>query len=282
MIIDFHTHTFPARIAPATLAKLSAASHSPAFTDGTNEDLVKTMTGAGVDLSVVLPVATNPGQVVKVNDAAAAANEQWAGQGIHSFGCIHPDHPHCREELARVAALGLKGIKIHPVYQEADMDDIRYLRILERAGELGLIVVAHSGQDIGFPGVVRCAPAQTRRALEQVGPVTMVLAHMGGWRDWHEVYEQLGDTSVYLDTSFSLGEIPVLNDGYYTPESRRLLSPEDFVALVRRFGAERVVFGTDSPWNDLSACLRQLRALSLTEEERNAILGGNGRKLLNV
>jgi len=282
MIIDFHTHTFPAKIAASTLEKLSAASHTPPFTDGTNDGLLASMARTGVDCSVILPVATNARQVPKVNDAAAAVNEQYGAQGLLSFGCIHPDCEDWHAELGRVAALGLRGIKIHPVYQNTDIDDIRFLRILDRAGELGLTVLAHSGQDIGFPGVVRCAPVQVRRALEQVGPVTMVLAHMGGWRDWPQVRECLPDTGVYLDTSFSLGEIPVLEDGYYTEESRKLMAPAEFADTVRLFGAERIVFGTDSPWNDQATELAKIRALPLTEAEKAAVLGGTAAKILNL
>ena len=39
-----------------------------------------------------------------------------------------------------------------------DFDDIRTLRILDRAAELGLIVLSHSGLDVGFPGVVHVTP----------------------------------------------------------------------------------------------------------------------------
>ena len=282
MIIDIHTHTFPEKIAAATLEKLMAVSHTAPFTDGTSRGLLSSMGEAGADLSVVLPVATNARQVPKVNDVSAALNEQYAGQGLLSFGCIHPDCENWHEELGRLAALGLPGIKIHPVYQGADIDDIRFLRILDRAGELGLMVLAHSGQDIGFPGVVRCAPAQVRRSLEQVGPVTIILAHMGGWRNWPEVREYLVDTNVYLDTSFSLGTIPGLGDGYYTEETRQLMSPREFADMVRLFGADRILFGTDSPWNPQSGEIEKIRALPLTNGEKAAILGGNAQKLLKL
>ena len=46
-----------------------------------------------------------------------------------------------------------------------------------------------------------------RSALDQVGPMTLILAHMGGWRNWDQVEELLPDTSVYLDTSYSLGDL---------------------------------------------------------------------------
>ena len=280
MIVDIHTHTFPDKIAGRTIEKLQGVSHSAAFSDGTAAGLRASMARAGVDRSVVLPVATHPGQVERVNDASARINETTEETGILSLGCIHPDFANWREELERVAALGLRGVKLHPVYQGVDLDDVRYLRILERCGELGLVVITHAGWDIGFPGQVNCSPQMVLRAVKQVGPVKLVLAHMGGWRCWDEVEELLWDTGVCLDTAFSLGSITPLNDGYYTPEDLPLLDEGGFMALVRKFGPHRVLFGTDSPWDDQAQAIARIRALPLTPEEREAILGGNAVKLL--
>lgn len=280
MILDFHTHTFPDALAPRAIARLQSASHTHAFSDATAAGLEADMAQRGIDYSVVLPVATNPDKVPHMNDASAARNGR--GKLLH-FGAMHPDFPGWHAELGRIAALGLKGIKIHPVYQGVDIDDIRYLRILERCADLGLMVVAHSGDDIGFPGVVRCDPARGRRALIQVPGVKLVLAHMGGWKNWEAVAESLADTGCYLDTAFSLGRIYPLNGGDYPPQFQRLLSPKAFTALVRAFGAERVLFGTDSPWAHSGREREAIAALpDLTESEKTAILGENGRKLLSL
>lgn len=282
MIIDMHTHSFPEKLAASTLEKLSAASHTRPFTNGTPRGLQASMREAGVDLSVVLPVATSPRQVEHVNDASARLNETAEETGLLSFGCMHPDYEGWREELARVKALGMKGIKLHPVYQGADLDDPRYLRILDRAGELGLVVVTHAGLDVGFPGVVRCSPEMVRRAVAQVGPVKLVLAHMGGWRCWDRVLELLPELPVLIDTSFSVGRMSPLNDGFYQEEELRLLDSRGFLKLVRAFGAGRVLFGSDSPWSGQKESLEWVRSQPLTEEERTAILGGNAQNLLSV
>lgn len=275
MVIDFHTHTFPERIAAAAIRKMQGDCHSAAFTEGTADALASSMADAGIDLSIVLSVATNPAKVSSINDASAANQTD----GLLYFGCIHPDQPDWHAELGRIAQLGLKGIKLHPVYQGADLDDKRYLRILDRAGELGLIVVTHAGDDIGFPGVVRCSPEMVRRAVAQVGDVTLVLAHMGGWKNWDRVADVLADTKVYLDTSFSLGSITPI-DGHYAPEALPLLDAEGFCALVRSFGAERILFGTDSPWSSQRGSLAAIRGLPLSDSEKAAILGGNAQRLL--
>ena len=282
MIIDIHTHTFPDKIAAATLDKLKHLSHTIPFTDGTAAGLAASMARAGVDRSVVMPVATSPRQVPHVNDASARMNELGAQTGVLSFGCMHPDFDGWKEELARVRDLGLKGIKLHPQYQDTDFDDPRYLRILDRCGELGLVVLTHAGLDVGMPGKDNCSPEMVLRALRQTGPVKLVLAHMGGWRQWDRVEALLPGTGVYLDTSFSLGEITPLDDGHYRPGDLPLLDEAAFLRMVRRFGPDRILFGTDSPWDDQGAALARLRALPLEKSELDAILGGNARKLLEL
>ena len=91
MIIDMHTHSFPEKLAASTLEKLSAASHTRPFTNGTPGGLQASMREARVDLSVVLPVATSPRQVEHVNDASARLNETAEETGLLSVGCMHPD-----------------------------------------------------------------------------------------------------------------------------------------------------------------------------------------------
>lgn len=281
MILDIHTHTFPDKLAATTIPKLEQMSHTRSYVDGTNGGLMASMAKAGVNYSVVLPVATSPKQVLHINDSSARINERFAETGIFSFGCIHPDYDDYRAELARVQELGLKGIKLHPVYQDVDFDDPRTLRILDRAAELDLIVLTHAGLDVGFPGRVRVSPAMVCRAVKEVGPLTLILAHMGGWRNWDAAEELLADTSVYLDTSYSLGSLHALDDGYYQPEDLPMLSQEQFLRMVRSFGPHRFLFGTDSPWGDQAQGVERIRSLPLTQAEKEGILGDNAQALLH-
>ena len=281
MIIDFHTHVFPEKIEEAAIASLSGRAHMAPHIRATADALVASQEAAGIGLSVVLPVATAARQVEKLNDAAARLNEAYAGR-LLSLGAIHPDYENCREELARIKALGLPGIKLHPVYQGADIDDIRFLRILARAAELDLLVITHAGDDIGYPGVVHCSPAMIRHALTEVGPMRFVAAHMGGWRNWDVVPELLADTGCFLDTAFSQGSFSPLPDGYWDDKSTAMLSAEGMTALIKAFGADRVLFGTDSPWSSQAEERTAIQRLPLTEEEKEAVLGGNAAKLLGL
>lgn len=278
MVIDFHTHTFPDKIAPAAIAKLAESSGTVPFLDGTNRSLSESGKEFGIDLSVVLPVATNPEKVSKINETSAALNGKG---GLIHFGCLHPDAENIKEEVAHIVSLGLKGVKIHPVYQNVDIDDVRFLRILDECGSAGLVVVTHAGYDIGFPGETQSLPAKIRRALSSVGKMKIVLAHMGGWRCWEETAETVAGTDAYIDTSFSLGTLTP-NDDRYSPEELKMLGGEEFVSIVRAIGAHRVLFGTDSPWGDRKASLDDFRALPLTPAEAEMILGKNAEELLNI
>mgnify|MGYP002856500294 CR=1 FL=1 len=280
MIIDMHTHVFPDKIAANVIDKLSRTSKSRAFTDGTIRGLLDSMKNSGVDRSVILPVATNTHQVEKINDSAAALTENFSANGIISFACIHPDFENYRAELSRVKNLGLKGVKVHPVYQGVDIDDKKFLRIFDRAAEFDLIVVTHAGLDIGFPGVERCTPKMIRRVVEAVGEFKFILAHMGGWKNWDEVAEILAGTNVFVDTAFSTGKIPARPDFDWNAADLDLLDAADFMTLEKIFGADKILFGTDSPWSAAAESIEFIKNLPLSDADKSKILGENAAKLL--
>ena len=281
MIIDIHTHTFPDAIAPAAISKLQSNSHILPFSDGTMDGLRAGMAAGGVDASVVLPVATSAKQVPHINDSAIRINQKAGETGVYSFGAMHPDFPGWEQEMERLCAAGVRGIKLHPPYQEADFDDPRYIRILKKASQLGMPVVTHAGLDVGLPGAEQATPEKILRAREQAPDTVLILAHMGGWRCWDETERLLAGTGVYLDTSFSLGKLTPNGNGYYkTEQDLEMLGAEQFLRLVQVFGADHVLFGTDSPWADQATYLQSIRTLPLTDQDLQAILGGNAERLL--
>ena len=109
-----------------------------------------------------------------------------------------------------------------------------------------------------------------------------VAAHMGGWRCWEEVPEQLSDTGVCLDTSFSTGRFYPVPDGYYDGKDVSLLDQEQFMELYRAFGPERLLFGTDSPWSSAEESIQFIRDLPVSDEEKKKVLGGNAARLLKI
>ena len=282
MVIDIHTHIFPDKIAAEVIEKLSRTSRARYFSDGTLNGLLNSMKNSGIDVSVVLPVATAPRQVVKINDFAAQINEKFSAQGIIYFAAMHPDFEDFKNELSRVKNLGLKGIKIHPIYQGANLDDQKFLQILYRAAELDLIVITHAGLDIGFPGIVGCSPKMARHVVEEIGDFKFILAHMGGWKNWDEVAVELAGTNIFMDTAFSTGKIPARSDFVWKAEDLNLLNVEEFMKLYKIFGAEKILFGTDSPWSSPVESIDFIKNLPISDVEKNKILGGNSEKILQM
>lgn len=271
MIIDMHTHVYPEKIAKRAVEKLSKAADIPAQSNGMKSGLQESMKRAGVDYSLLLPVATSVKQVDKMNQEAVAANECAGETGLLSFGAIHPDTPDYKAVLSWLADHDVRGIKLHPDYQGTFFDDIRMERIVDKATELGLYTVVHGGIDIGLPDPIHCTPARTVKVLQDTGTDKLIVAHMGGWTLWDEVEELLIGRNVYLDTSFSIDCLEGVQG---------LLNKERFTRMVRDHGADRILFGTDSPWCDQKQSKEWILHTDLTGEEKEKILGENARKLL--
>ena len=257
MIIDFHTHMFPDKIAARTIDFLSkTGGDMNPFTDGTWKGLKESTKQAGIDHSIVLPIATRPGQFHTINEFATHFQEGT----LISFGSLHPESENYKEELKQIQDMGMKGIKLHPDYQDTYFNDIRYKRIISYATELGLIISVHAGQDPKCPDNIHCTPAMAEEVLKK-----LVLAHMGGNELWSEVEERLVGRNVYFDTGVILDRMP----------------QEQFLRMVREHGADRIVFGTDSPWYDQTKAVNDFNNTDLTQEEKDKIFGKNANDLFN-
>jgi hypothetical protein len=259
-VIDVHCHVFPDAIAHAAVGALQGKSGVRACYDGTVGGLLASMDRAGVDRSVVAPVATKPSQVAGINDWVAALLDNR----IVRFGAMHPALDDPAAEIARIATLGIRGIKLHPQHQEFLPAEPRMSAIYRAAQEHGLIVLFHAGSYVvDYPHEAR--PADFVPVLDAYPDLTFILAHMGGFRRWDEVREHICGRDVYLDTA-------------YVP---RHLPDDEFLALARAHGTDRVLFGTDGPWADAAAEIEYLSGMGFTSPELEAILGGNAERLLH-
>ncbi len=269
MVIDMHTHIFPEKIAGRTIEKLEGLSGLKAATDGTDKGLLASMEEAGVCASVVMPVITKPEQFASINSYARKITMDELREdrcGFISFGAVHPYSSDMKGQLREVRDMGLRGIKIHPDYMGVMIDDPKMLQMIGCASELGLAICIHAGVDIGLPDKVHCPPERSARMLQDVRPCKCILAHMGGWEQWKEVEELLIGLDVWLDTSMS----------------RRFLAPEDMKRMIREHGADKIVFGTDSPWGGQAEEIAFMRELGLDREEEEKIFSGNARMLLGM
>jgi len=262
MIIDIHTHAFPDELAERAMAVLTGNSNVTPYTDGTCAELRSSTQRAGIDLAAVMPIATKPSQAGSINRWAAEINRH--NGNLICFGSLHPMQDDWREEISRLVAEGIPGIKLHPDYQQFFVDDPELFPIYNALADAGLILLFHAGVDIGLPPPVHCTPARLARVLDAAPDLTIIAAHMGGYSCWDDVERYLVGRELYFDTSYSMAD----------------LGAERMTDLIHAHGAGRILFGTDSPWTDQSAEVANIRALPLTDDEKAAILGGTALRLL--
>lgn len=269
MIIDFHTHIFPERIAERTVAALATSSRITAYSTGDESGLLDRMEEAGVTLAVNLPVLTRPEQFDSITRFALALNEKYdTSGGILSFAGIHPKDPKLSEHLREIKRLGFKGIKIHPDYQDTFFDSVECISLLGLAKELDLITVTHAGFDPAYEGQpIKCTPERVVRALERIGGYPrLVLAHMGGNELFLESLELLAGKDVYIDTSFVL------------PAMGR----ETFIKFLEKHSEDRILFATDSPWRSIREEVERIRSFDIGKRPQDKIFSLNARSLLGI
>lgn len=280
MIIDFHTHIFPEKIAERTISALATSSASKPHTNGTESGLIYAMEGSGVTLSINLPVLTKPSQIDSIISFGNEINskysetvnnilsgsEEGSASAILSFAGIHPNDEAPEEHLELIKSLGFLGIKIHPDYQGTYFDDEKYIRILAYAKMLGLITVTHAGIDGAFPGEpIKCTPTRVLRALDKLGGYDrLVLAHLGGGKVEDEVYSLLAGENIYFDTAYIL----------------TLAERSHLYRIIERHGEDKILFATDSPWSEATRDLKVIRSLGLSKSREEKILSKNALRLL--
>jgi len=262
MIIDFHTHIFPDNIAARTVEALSTKSGDVTNEyDGTRSGLLQCMDECGVNASVILPIATKPSQNRNVNQFAASCQ---SGR-IVPFGSVHPDSEDLMETLESIKAMGMKGVKLHPDYQEFFVDDRKHFDMYKKIEELGLILVFHAGVDIGLPEPVHAPPAAVTAVARLFPKLTVVAAHFGGFLMWDEVLAQPSLDNLYYDTSYAFE-----------------ITSDVMFRIIRAKGYEHILFASDGPWCSPDYVAERILSLPLPGDALDKIFYQNAQRLLDV
>jgi predicted TIM-barrel fold metal-dependent hydrolase len=260
IIIDFHAHAFPDALAARAISQLEHGGGVKAFLDGRVSSLLASMDGAGICTSVVCSIATKPEQF----DPILKWSQAVASPRIVPLPSIHPKDSDPVGQAHRVAEAGLRGIKLHPYYQNFAIDDESLFPLYRALDTLGLFVVCHTGFDFAFPRDRRADPLRILRVLDRVPSLRFIATHMGAWDDWDEVEKHLLGKPITMDISLSI----------------ELLGQERARAMLSAHPADRILFGTDSPWSSQSESLRMVRSLELDKEREQRLLSKNAEALL--
>ena len=215
-------------------------------------------------------LAGDPAAIRAGNDGIIALAKKHPG--MLPVATVHPyDGQAALQELARVAAAGVRVLKIHPHTQRFDAADPRVAALVQRAGELGLIVLMDNAGIL--PG-----DCQKLFNLALAAPdTTFIFAHMGtmNFRFWNilkpvKTAEGLYGDNIYFDLSGTVTMIagsPIV---------------DEFVWTIRNVGVDRVLLGSDYPQFPLALNADALEALPLNEQEKAQIRYGNAQRLFGL
>lgn len=202
------------------------------------------------------------------NDAIIALAR--ANAKLVPVATVHPyDGDAAIAEVRRVAAAGVKLLKIHAHTQKFDNADPRVLAVVRAAGEAGVVVLMDNASIL---------PGDNEKLfnLALAAPKTkFIFAHMGamGFRFWNilkaaRTAEGLFGDNIYFDISAT---VTLTADSPIEAE---------FVWTMRNVGIDHILLGSDYPQFSLAQNVAALEKLGLTAEEMAKIRYGNARKLL--
>ncbi len=268
-IIDSHCHIFPEKIAKKATDSTdifygitaNGTSH-PSDYIGDVQTLLDQMSKTGVYKCLVTSVATNPAQVKSINEFIAREVSLHPDNFI-GFGAMHPESQNIEQDLEHLTELGLKGIKIHPDIQGFKLDHSGFLEIFRLAEQKRLPVLIHTGDN----RYDNSNPDRVIKVLEMFENLTVIGAHFGGWSIWEEASKRLCRyKNFYVDCSSS----------FYA------LTKEAAEKIIRTYGTDKVLFGSDFPMWRQDSELEFLFSLNLSEKELEDILHNNITKLLKL
>lgn len=260
--IDAHCHIYPEKIAERAVAGTDNFYGENSVGTGTVDNLIALGRDAGVDHFIVQSVATTPHQVKSINEFIHREVELSNGL-MTGLGTLHPDSEDVKGDIKHLLELGLKGVKLHPDIQAFKIDDYRCLKIYELCEEYSLPVLMHTGDNrYDYSNPNRLLPI-----LDIYKGLTVIGAHLGGWSIWEEAVDVYRDMpNFYVDCSSSFP--------YLEKEKAR--------EIIKKYGANKVLFGTDYPMWSPKSEIEYFLSLSLDENEICSILNMNAKKLFGL
>lgn len=259
-VADAHAHIYPGKIAEKATASVGEFYHMGMVNVGMPHVLLERGGRAGIDCFLVSSVATKLSQVRSINEFIQRKCQEYP-QFI-GLAAWHQDVEDIGAEMDDIERRGLRGIKVHPDFQEFFIDDERMLPMYEEANRRGLIVLFHMGDKrTDFS-----SPRRLMHVLEKLPDFTCIAAHLGGYTEWEDARKVLQGANVYVDTSSSLFA----------------LTREQALHSIEHFGVDHTMFGTDFPMWEPAQELERFFALELDEDANRKILFDNFSRLFSL
>ena len=241
---------------------LSETDAVRSFLDGKLSSLIASMDANNIQTSVLCSIATKPSQFEPI----FRWSQQIASDRIIPLASVHPQDPAAVEHIHQIAQAGLKGVKMHPYYQDFSLDDPQLYRLFEAIQAEGLLLTMHTGYDFAFDRIDRATPKQIWDVVQRFPEMKLVTTHLGAWEQWDDVQRYLLGKPIYMETSFSI----------------EFLGTERVRQMLLDHPPEYILFGTDSPWTDQGETIASYESIDLPEEIKEKYFFGNSSKLLGL
>ncbi|MCE8006103.1 amidohydrolase family protein [Aestuariivita sp.] len=172
-----------------------------------------------------------------------------------------------------VTELGFKGVHVYPHWFGVPINDRTYWPIYAKCCELGVPISLQVGRQSPRSGAKLCArPEWIEEAAFDFPELTLLGLHIGVPFDFEMTSAAIGHENVYI-----------IADAHppstWTPHFIEYLSGRGFLNID---GAQKVMWGTDWPVQDLSQSLKEVRALNLPEDVEAGLLGENAIRILGL
>ena len=223
--------------------------------------VLATLDEAGIDACVLfqggVPADPRPGNA----HVLAAAK----GQSRILPGClVNPTMgPLATEDLKRCVDLGARTVKLMAAAHRYRIDSSCVDPVMELAKELGIPATIHSGSELSG-----CSPEYIGALAQRHPDVTIIMDHMG-YREWTglAVAAAVANPNIYLGTTLIAAAEPI------TIKT---------IARGGQVGADRIVFGSNSPAGVASHGVGGIRLVGFTPEEESLILGENLKRIYQL
>ena len=279
MVIDFHTHIFSSELRSrreellSTDATLKELYSNPAARMSSAVELVATMAGAGIDVSVVQGIGWNDIGLARMANDYIIESVRRFPMHLVGFCSVNPAWGDAAAaEVARCANAGLVGIgELHPDTQGFDLGDKSVMApLVEAATSLGMPILTHSSEPVGhqYAGKGRTTPDALFSFIDSFPEATTICAHWGGGLPFYALMPEVQRSlqNVYFDTA----------------ASPFLYRPEVFSTVVDLVGGDRVLLGSDYPLIDQKRLIRQVTDSPISDEAKEGILYNNAAALLGL
>jgi aminocarboxymuconate-semialdehyde decarboxylase len=193
--------------------------------------------------------------------------------------------------------LGFRGLELGTNVRRVELGDMRYDRFFAKAEELGAVVFLHPS---GFTDTTRLGPHFLTNVIGNPLDTTVALAHIvyGGVLERHPGLKfvaahgggYMGHYPARMDHAYKVR--PECHDFIKRPPSyymkkiyydTMVFSHAQLEHLVNLWGAGHVVIGTDYPYDmGWYKPVDFVNGAKLTRAQKDAIIGGNGAKLLGL